>query len=93
MEYAMLGIGVALGMTLAFVIAMAWHMHGLDKRASAETQRMSMEIKMLAASHAEIAHIVTDIQDGISRANAMLNEHDQMIAFMRHPQDEDYPVH
>lgn len=60
---------------------------------STDMARMSAEIHALAKSHVEMAHALNDIQLGINQAHAVLNEHDQMIAFMRHEQDEDYPVH
>ena len=92
MEYAMLGIGVALvalGAILGVTAAILARLHSID----ADLRRMSAEIHELAKSHVDMAHVLNDIQIAISQAHAMLNEHDQMIAFMRHEQDEDYPVH
>ncbi len=89
MEYGMLAIGSLLGLIVGLVVAIALRLHGV----AADMQRMSAEIHALAKSHVEMAHMLNHITEGINQAHAVLNEHDQMIAFMRHEQDEDYPVH
>ena len=89
MEYAMLGIGVTLGAILGVVVAMMLRLHGI----AADMQRMADEIHQLAKSHVEMAHALNHISIGISQAHTMLNEHDQMIALMRHEEETDFPVH
>lgn len=89
MEYGMLVIGIALGVIIGLIGAIVYRLHGL----AAEMQRMSEEIHELAKSHVEMAHVLNHITEGINEAHKVLNEHDQIIAFMKHEQDEDYPVH
>ena len=89
MEYAMLGIGVALGVILGLIGAMLARIQAF----AADMQRMANEIHQLAKSHVEMAHALNHISIGISQAHTMLNEHDQMIALMRHEEETDFPVH
>lgn len=82
---ALMALGVIAGI-LVMVIIRIGEIH-------ADLQRMSAEIHALAKSHVEMAHVLNEIQSGISQAHAVLSEHDQIIAFMRHEQETDYPVH
>lgn len=82
---ALIALGVIAGILVMVVIRLG--------EIAADLQRMSAEIHALAKSHVEMAHALNDIQIGIGQAHAALAEHDQMLAFMRHEQETDYPVH
>ena len=82
---ALITLGAIAGILVMVVIRLG--------EIATDLQRMSTEIHALAKSHVEMAHTLNDIQIAISQAHAVLNEHDQMLTFLRTEQDEDYPIH